>query len=56
MGQVSYQVTGLVPFTPYVLRVSVHNGVSDLDPDGAGGRETEVTATTLEIRKFLKYV
>ena len=52
VGQVSYQVTGLVPFTPYVLRVSVHNGVSDLDPDGAAGRVSEVTNMTGEARKF----
>ena len=49
----SYEVTGLVPFTGYILRVSVHNGVSDLDPDEADGHVSEVTATTQEARKFL---
>ena len=49
---VSYEVTGLVHFTSYILRVSVHNGVSDLDPDGADGRVSEVTAMTEEARKF----
>ena len=50
---VSYEVTGLVPFTSYVLRVSVHNGVSDLDPNRAGGRVSEVASMTEEARKFL---
>ena len=56
VNRVSYVFTGLVPFTGYILRVSVHNGVSDLDPDGADGRVSEVTAKTLQIRNFLIYV
>ena len=30
----TYSVSPLVPHTSYVIRVSVHNGVSDQDPDG----------------------
>ena len=30
---VSYTISGLVPFTTYILRVTTHNGVSDQDPD-----------------------
>ena len=49
---VRYEVTGLIPFTSYILRVSVHNGVSDLDPDRAGGRVSEVIARTQEARRL----
>ncbi len=30
---VTYTVTGLVPLTPYKVRVTTHNGVSDQDPN-----------------------
>ena len=34
-GTVTYEVTGLVPFTSYILQVTTHNGVSDQDPDNS---------------------
>ena len=33
-SQPNYTVSPLVPHTSYVIRVNVHNGVSDQDPDG----------------------
>jgi hypothetical protein len=42
-----YTVSPLVPHTSYVIRVSVHNGVSDQDPDGHL-RICEVEVMTLE--------
>ena len=42
-----YTVSPLVPHTSYVIRVSVHNGVSDQDPDGHL-RICEVQVMTLE--------
>ena len=43
----TYTVSPLVPHTSYVIRVSVHNGVSDQDPDGHL-RICEVEVMTLE--------
>ena len=45
--QPTYTVSPLVPHTFYVIRVSVHNGVSDQDPDGHL-RFCEVVVMTLE--------
>jgi hypothetical protein len=45
--QPTYKVSPLVPHTSYVIRVSVHNGVSDQDPDGHL-RICEVEVMTLE--------
>ena len=45
--QPTYSVSPLVPHTSYVIRVSVHNGVSDQDPDGHL-RICEVVVMTLE--------
>ena len=52
---VSYQITGLVPFTPYILRVSVHNGVS-VDLDRVCGQVSFTTAITLKACKFFSYM
>ena len=43
----TYTVSPLVPHTSYVIRVSVHNGVSDQDPNGHL-RICEVEVMTLE--------
>ena len=43
----NYTVSPLVPHTSYVIRVSVHNGVSDQDPDGHL-RICEVEVMTLQ--------
>ena len=45
--QPTYSVSPLVPHTSYVIRVSVHNGISDQDPDGHL-RICEVEVMTLE--------
>jgi hypothetical protein len=45
---VTFTVTNLTPFTPYIIRVTTHNGVSDLDPDGANSRMCEISGTTIE--------
>ena len=38
---VQYSVSGLRPLTNYTIRVTVHNGVSDQDPEGEQGRRCE---------------
>ena len=38
---------GLRPFTQYCVRVTVHNGVSDQDPDGTHLRRVEECTRTL---------
>ena len=43
-----YRVTGLRPNTTYVIRVSVHNGVSGNDSANDGDRIEQVTANTEE--------
>ncbi len=42
-----YTVTGLVPFTSYIVRVTTHNGVSDQDPN-THLRMCEVSNMTVE--------
>ncbi len=49
-------VTGLRPATGYRIEVSVHNGVSDQDPDGAPQRTCQVSGMTTEGRKSDKHV
>ena len=51
--QVTYTVdgadgSGLQADTPYIIRVSVHNGVSDLDGENADDRRQQVQVTTPE--------
>lgn len=43
-----YHVTGLQPFTTYVIRVSVHNGVSGNDSANDAARRIQISQTTLE--------
>ena len=50
---VRYSVSGLRPHTRYTIRVSVLNGVSDLDQAGEDGRKSEVVATTGDICMFI---
>jgi hypothetical protein len=45
---VTFTVANLTPFTPYIIRVTTHNGVSDLDPDGANSRICEIPGITEE--------
>ena len=45
---VTFVVTNLVPFTDYIIRVSVHNGVSQNDSANDQLRVREVTARTDE--------
>jgi hypothetical protein len=45
---VTFIVTNLTPFTAYIIRVTTHNGVSDLDPDGANSRMCEISGTTTQ--------
>ena len=45
---VTLPVTNLVPFTNYIIRVSVHNGVSQNDSANDQLRVREVTASTDE--------
>ena len=47
-GTVTYEVTGLVPFTSYILQVSTHNGVSDQEPDNCHLRISDASANTME--------
>ena len=50
--QVSQEITGLRPDTEYHIEVSVHNGVSDQDPDNAPDRVCEIRETTSEGSKL----
>lgn len=43
-----YPVTGLRPFTTYVIRVSVHNGVSGSDSANDAKRRLQISHTTME--------
>ena len=49
----SYIVDGLRPDTKHIIRVSVHNGVSDLDVKNADERRVVINARTEEGRKKL---
>ena len=44
----THTFSGLRPFTPYCVRVTAHNGVSDQDPDGTHLRRVEVCEKTKE--------
>ena len=50
--QETFTVESLQPDTTYSITVSVHNGVSDQDPDSARNRECIIVATTLEGSKY----
>ena len=49
----TYNVTGLQPNTTYVIRVSVHNGVSGNDSANDDDRKEEVVTNTEEGGKLL---
>ena len=44
----TFTVESLQPDTTYSITVSIHNGVSDQDPDNARNRECLIVATTLQ--------
>ena len=44
----TFTVENLQPDTTYSITVSIHNGVSDQDPDNARNRECLIVATTLQ--------
>ena len=54
-NEVTYTVSGLVPFTNYIVRVTTHNGVSDQDPD-SHLRQCEVTNRTVEGSKLYSHI
>ena len=45
---VTYTLSGLVPFTLYMVRVTTHNVVSDQDPDNDLLRRCQIYGVTLE--------
>ena len=49
--QVDYTLSGLKTLTWLTIRVEVHNGVSDQDPEGVEDRKCEVTGLTGDIRE-----
>ena len=51
-NQETFTVANLQPDTTYSISVSVHNGVSDQDPDNARNRECVIVATTLQGSKY----
>ena len=53
---VTYEITGLTSATEYTIRVSVHNGVSDQDPENAHKRIREIKVSTLPLRTFSTYL
>ena len=46
---VEYTVDGLQPSTQYVIRITVHNGVSDQDMENAKSRTCETVISTADI-------
>ena len=46
MSQTCFTITGLQPFTTYLIIVTAHNGVSDQDKPGLQGRMAEIRVTT----------
>lgn len=53
---VTFTVTDLVPNTPYIVRVSTHNGVSDQDVDNFESRICKISAMTMEGGKIWCYI
>ena len=47
-SNVSYNITGLRPFTPYTIKVITHNGVSDQDTENAAKRKQDLLIKTKE--------
>jgi len=52
----SYVLDRMRPVTTYIIRVSVHNIVSDQDPQNAAQRTVEIDARTKQGRKICIYV
>ena len=52
MNQTSFTITGLRPFTTYVIIVTAHNGVSDQDEDRILARMVQKRITTNISRKL----
>ena len=50
-----YDVTGLQPITTYIIRISVHNGVSGNDSQNDDRRRRQINGTTQEGSKPLMY-
>ena len=50
-SHVTYNVSNLLPYETYNIRVIAHNGVSDQEPSTAGSRTRTVDATTNEAGK-----
>ena len=48
-----FAVSGLVPFTSYIIRVTTRNGVSDQDADNAISRMAELSSKTEEGSEYL---
>ena len=49
---VDYTIGGLRPSTQYVIRITVHNGVSDQDVENEQSRMCETVASTTDIGGF----
>ena len=47
-----YDINNLQPDTTYSITVSIHNGVSDQDPDNARLRQCTIVATTIQGSKY----
>ena len=45
---VIFIVTGLTPSTPYIIRVTTHNGVSENDAKNANSRMVDISGMTAE--------
>ena len=45
---VTVSITGLRPNTPYTIRVTSHNGVSDQDTENAALRRVDIQVRTIE--------
>ena len=54
-NQEIFTVENLQPATTYSITVSIHNGVSDQDPDNAENRECVIVATTIQGSKQDQY-
>lgn len=49
---VDYTIDGLVPSTQYLIKITVHNGVSDQDMENDIFRMCETVASTADIGRF----
>ena len=52
----SYTLDNLRPDTIYIIRVSVHNGVSDQDSENTDDRMVDIKAHTTEGCKYTVYI